>query len=106
MKRVAGILLIASFILGLSVTSFGHTPIDRRQHRQRERIRQGVRSDELTRREARRLGVEQARIRRYEARARRDGGLSFRERRRLDRRLDRANRHILRQKHDRQDRDR
>lgn len=105
MKRVTLVLLTASFLLGLSATSLGSTPIDRRQHRQRERIRQGIRSEELTRREARRLGARQARIRRYESRARRDGAFSYRERRRLDHMLDRSNRRIYRQKHDRQDRD-
>jgi len=105
MKRLTGLLLTASLLFGLGVTALGSTPIDRRQHRQRERIRQGIRSEELTRREARRLAAEQARIHRYESRARRDGELSYRERRHLDRRLDRSRRHIYRQKHDRQDRD-
>lgn len=104
MKRLTLILLTASLLFGLSVASLGSTPVDRRQHRQRERIRQGIRSEELTRREARRLAAGQARIRRYEFRARRDGAFSYRERRRLDNMLDRSNRRIYRQKHDRQDR--
>ncbi|MBW2027237.1 MAG: hypothetical protein JRI90_18240 [Deltaproteobacteria bacterium] len=55
----------------------------RRQMRQYRRIEQGVRSGEITR----------------GRRAWRDGYLSCAERRRLDRMLDRASRHIYRAKH-------
>jgi hypothetical protein len=81
--------------------------INRRQDYQRARIRQGIRSGELTRGEAGRLINQQRRIESYERRSRLDGGgLSYRERQRLDRMLDRSNRDIYRQKTDRQDRDR
>jgi hypothetical protein len=81
--------------------------INRRQDYQRDRIRDGIRSRELTRREAGRLIYQQRRIERYEYRSRRDGGgLDYRERRRLDQMLDRSGRNIYRQKNDRQDRDR
>jgi hypothetical protein len=107
MKKFVGVLLSAVFVLGLGVVSLAHTPvINRRERNERERIAQGIRSGELTRREAARLRSEQFRIRAYEARARSDGGLNRRERYRLDRMLDRAGRDIYRQKHDRQDRDR
>ena len=80
--------------------------INARQQREQARIRQGVRSGELTRREAARLEAEQARIRAHEAYARRSGGeLTALERARLERQLNRASRDIYRQKHDRQDRD-
>jgi len=81
--------------------------INRRQDFQRDRIRDGIRRGDLTRGEARRLVDQQRRIERYEYRSRRDGGgLSYRERQRLDRMLDRSGRDIYRQKNDRQDRDR
>jgi len=81
--------------------------INRREDNQRDRIRQGIRSGELTRGEARRLIDQQRRIERYEQRSRWDGGgLDYRERQRLDRMLDRSNRDIYREKNDRQDRDR
>ena len=107
MKRVSGILFVIIFVLSLSSVSMAQNGwINRREHQQRSRIRQGIRSDELTRREAARLTAEQARIRAYEHRSRIDGGgLSWRERARLDSMLDRSNRRIYRQKHDRQDRD-
>ena len=107
MKRFVSILLSAVFVLGLSVVSFAQPPgINWRERQERSRIRQGICSGELTRREAERLRAEQFRIRSYEARARSDGNLSFRERYRLDHMLDRASRDIYRQKHDNQDRDR
>ena len=79
--------------------------INARQHREQARIRQGIRSGELTRREAARLEAEQARIRVDEAYARRSGGeFTARERARIQRELNRASRDIYRQKHDAQDR--
>ncbi len=79
--------------------------INDRQRDQQQRIRQGVRSGELTRREARRLEAQEARIRRDEARARRSGGqFTARERLRIQRELNHSSRNIYRQKHDHQDR--
>jgi hypothetical protein len=81
--------------------------VNRRQDYQRDRIRNGIRSGELTRREAGRLIHQQRRIESYERRSRLDDGrLDRHERRNLDRMLDRSNRSIYRQKNDRQDRDR
>jgi hypothetical protein len=75
------------------------------EHRQIERIARGVRSGELTRRETARLLAEQAYIRAEEYRFRHTGGgLSPRERLRLQRDLNRASRHIYRQTHDGQTR--
>lgn len=75
--------------------------INQRQHHQAHRIAGGVNNGSLTARETLRLGREQARIARYEARSRTDGGgLGPRERVRLERRQDRASRDIYRQKHD------
>lgn len=102
MKRLVSVLLSGALLLGLSSVSFAG--INRRQHREQQRIRHGIRSGELTRFEARRLGTEQARIRAHERYARRDGYISPRERARLDREMNRASRHIYRQKHDGQDR--
>jgi hypothetical protein len=107
MKRFISVLLSAAFVLGLSAVSLAHTPgINRRERREQNRIRQGVRNGELTRREAERLRAEQFRIRAYEARSKSDGNLTRRERYRLDEMMDRASRDIYRQKHDNQDRDR
>jgi hypothetical protein len=105
MRRIVSMFLLALFVFGASAASYAHTPvINRRERGQQQRIRQGVRSGELTRREAARLEAEQASIRAYERRARAAGGVSCRERHRLDNMLDRAGRDIYRQKHDAQDR--
>ncbi|MDQ2855913.1 MAG: hypothetical protein M3R68_06270 [Acidobacteriota bacterium] len=73
--------------------------IDRRERRESRRIRQGIRRGSLTRREARHLGAQQARIRRHERRAKADGTVTFRERARIRRQENRANRNIYRRKH-------
>lgn len=79
--------------------------INQRQQNQQARIRQGVRSGELTRREAGRLQAQQARIRVNERYARRSGGeFTARERARIQGQLNRSSRTVYRQKHDRQDR--
>ncbi|HEX5000477.1 MAG TPA: hypothetical protein VFY29_19800 [Terriglobia bacterium] len=88
----------------LGSTLYAKNPIDTREQNQRERIRQGVRSGELTKSETRRLVKEEARIRRTETRARKDGEITLQERLKLDRQLDKASRDIFKEKHDKQDR--
>jgi len=79
--------------------------INERQDNQRDRIRQGVQSGELTPVEAARLRRQDAQIRLNEARARQSGGeFTPRERARIQRQLNRESRRIYRQKHDAQDR--
>jgi hypothetical protein len=97
--------LAAAALLPAAAEAQRRGPINRHQHHQQTRIRQGVRSGELTRREAARLQAEQARIRVRETYARRSGGeFTARERRRIARAQHRSSRHIYHQKHDRQDR--
>jgi hypothetical protein len=73
--------------------------VDRRQDRQWSRIQNGIDSGELSRREARRLIKQQHRIDRLEDRFERDGYYSPREKRKMERVLDRASRKIKRAKH-------
>src|SRR5215216_6763287 len=102
MKKFVGVLLSAVFVLGLSVVSLAHTPvINRRERNERGRIAQGIRSGELTRREAARLRAEQFRIRSYEARAKSDGSLTRSERYRLVFFDDGATQNYTRYQHDR-----
>ena len=103
MRKTSWAMLVMAGLLALPAAEAA--TIDGREQKQRERIREGVRSDELTRREAGRLRREQSRIRREERRYRASGdGLSRRERRDLQRDLNRSSRDIRRQKHDGQDR--
>jgi hypothetical protein len=106
MKRIVSILLSAMFVLALGISvSAQRTPsVDRREHRQQRRIHQGVKSGELTRREAARMERQQARTRRIERRAKADGTVTAKERARLQHRENRTSRRIYRQKHDRQNR--
>jgi hypothetical protein len=99
---------VVTMLLGVAVCATpafaGPRSINRIEHREQARIRQGIRSGELTRSEARRLEAEQARIRVNERFARADGNLSLKERERLHKELRHASRDIYRQKHDNQDR--
>lgn len=105
MRKTIGVLLAAVFILGASTVSMaGSHSINARERNQQRRINQGIRSGELTRREARRLEANEARIRTDERFARADGKVTPRERARLQRELNRESRGIYRQKHDGQDR--
>lgn len=71
-----------------------------RNHNQQERIEQGVKSGELTRRETLRLEKEEARIRTDEDLAKADGKITAEERERLNKELDKASHNIYEEKHD------
>lgn len=74
--------------------------VNAREHRQVERIRQGVRSDELTRGELDKLRADEAAVRAEERVYRNSGdGLNKRERRDLERDLNQTSREIYRAKH-------
>jgi len=97
-----------SLVLGMSVCALpalanGNHSINREQYREQLRIRQGMRSGELTRAEARRLEAEQARIR-VDERFARARGLTPKERERLQKELRHASHDIYHQKHDPQHR--
>ncbi len=76
--------------------------IDQREAAEQQRIQNGIRSGAITPQEARRLEAEQRRIRDAEDRMRADGRLDPRERARLNQMLNKADRDISREKHDRQ----
>ena len=100
---LAGALLSATMIPGAIAAE--RRPINAREHREQVRIRQGVKSGELTRRETIRLKKEQARIRVNERFAKKSGGeFTAAERARIQKELNAASRDIYRQKHDGQDR--
>ncbi len=89
----------------LAATASAGTPVlDERQQNQAQRIGQGVRSGELTRRETRRLVHGQRELRQDERAAKADGVVTARERARLQHEANQQSRRIHRQKHDAQDR--
>ncbi|HKA20651.1 MAG TPA: hypothetical protein VKN18_20375 [Blastocatellia bacterium] len=85
MKRFVSILLIAMFVLALSISvSAQSTPgVDNRQHRQQKRIKQGVKNGSLTKREAAKLEAGQAKTRKMERKAKADGIVTASERAKL-----------------------
>ncbi|MBF0566179.1 MAG: hypothetical protein HQK89_13165 [Nitrospirae bacterium] len=70
-----------------------------RERNQQRRIAQGVRSGQLTPKEAAHLEGRQAKIRRDERRMKADGNLTRGERRKLNRELNRSSRKIYNKKH-------
>ena len=94
---LTAILLTGGFIVS-------EAGVNQRQKHQQKRIRQGMRSGELTMNEAKKLEKEQARIRRHEIRAKSDGVFTPKERAKLKREQDRASADIYKEKHDNQDR--
>src|SRR5262245_47934641 len=98
--------VVISFLVSglLCAPLFAANPVDRREHNQNVRIRQGVKSGELTRNETRQLIKEETRIRVAERKAKSDGEITSKEAKKLDHFLDKASRDIYKQKHDNQDR--
>ncbi len=76
--------------------------IGERQKSQQERITEGVKSDELTKKETLKLEAEQAKIRRKKRRLKRDGTLSAKDKAKITHDQNKASRHIYREKHDEQ----
>jgi uncharacterized membrane protein YebE (DUF533 family) len=98
---VAGVaLLVAGSVLGQTATPV----VTERQQNQKERIRAGVKSGELTPREAAKLRAEQRGIKAEKQMAKADGHVTAAERAKLRRDQNRASRDIYRQKHDAQKR--
>jgi len=100
-------LLSAAIVLGLGITGLARprTPrINQRQENQQDRIQQGIKSGELTRREARRLEGIEGKIQADKLIDKSDGHISRRERAQLNRELNRASRDIYRAKHNRYER--
>jgi len=102
MKRAVMMVLLTSLMVGFAAIASAQTAtprIDAREMRQQFRIREGVRSGELTRGETMRLRAGEGRIHRMEYRAKADGRVSGWERHRMNRALNRESRMIYRFKH-------
>jgi len=96
----------AAVFAALALPAFAQvssTPrIDQRQAEQQRRIDQGVKSGQLTPREAARLEKGQARIQKMENKAMADGKMTKKERARIEKAQDRESQRIYREKHDKQ----
>jgi hypothetical protein len=97
----------ALFIFGFALATNAQTAtpkVNARQAEQKARIRQGVQSGELTKKEAAAARANQAAIQNAENKAKSDGVVTNGERKKLDNMQDNASRRIRRNKNDRQDR--
>ena len=92
--------ILGAAILALTVFASAEERVEGRDQRQHQRIREGVRSGELTLDEAKDLRGDQRKIHRTERRAGRDGQVTDREQKRLDRMHRKESRKIYREKHD------
>ena len=100
-RKIACALLLTA----VAAPAIAGTPrLNAREHNQRQRITQGVRSGELTRPEAHRLVHGEIALHRAERYAKADGVVTRAERFRLERHADRMSGRIYRQKHDLQSR--
>lgn len=99
-------MMIKVLVLGMVVCCVGFAGgrQDRREARQSARIRQGVKSGELTGAEAARLKQQQRKIHRTEERMEADGEVSGKEAAKLERMQDRASKNIYRKKHNERER--
>lgn len=107
MKTIKKAIFLASMLIVSTSIMFAQTATPRTtatQVNQQARIKEGVRSGELTRKEATRLVREQKRIQTEKRIAKADGVVTPAERRHLKREQKRASKHIAKQKHDTQER--
>ena len=99
-------MIVKGFILGMLVSAIGFAAgrHDHREARQNARIRQGVKSGELTESEAAKVRQQQRKIHRTEERMEADGQVSAGEAAKLERMQDRASKTIYRKKHNERER--
>ena len=104
MKKLVALLIPIAFMVVMQANAQSTPRVDQRQHHQHARIRHGLASGELTRREASHTVHDQRHIRRAERRIKADGHVTRRERARLHHQQNRASRDLRRNKHDAQSR--
>jgi uncharacterized protein (DUF3084 family) len=105
-------MIVRAVIVGILIVAFTapvfadlkSRGVDRREHRQKERIRQGLKSGELNREEVKGLMGEQREIRAKEREMKSDGTFTREERKELHQDLNEASQNIHEQKHDEQTR--
>ncbi len=99
---------IISTMLGLAISAsqlFAATPVlDERQQNQKQRIKQGIKSGELTKKETRRLVNGQKQLNKMERKAKSDGIVTKKERVRLQHKANKESAKIAHNKHDKQKR--
>lgn len=99
MKILGGVLVAALAITSAAQAQTRTPVINHREHRQEQRINQGVRSGELTRNEARSLRSGERNIREDKRMAKADGRVTRGERKYIRHEQNRMSRTIYRDKH-------
>ncbi len=99
MKYVIPLTLVLVVIFNVSHAG---TRADKRQERQEKRIDQGIKSGQLTEKEAARLNNGQERIENAENAAEADGKITNKEKRKIEKMQDRQSKRIYKEKHDQQ----
>jgi hypothetical protein len=99
MKRIILLALVAVLISSVSFAQTATPKVTKRQHHQQQRIKEGVKSGELTKGEAARVEAQQGKIAVDKAKAKSDGVVTPAERAKLKREQDRASKNIYRKKH-------
>ena len=102
MRTIVIAAVAAAFALPAAAQAQSTPRIDTRQQIQERRIDQGVKSGQLTSKEAARLEKGQARVQKLEDKATADGKVTAKERVRIEHAQDQQSRRIYRQKHDKQ----
>jgi len=98
-------LLTAPLVCLLAMPVYAHHPdegyarYDKRVERQQSRIRHGIKSGELTRKEATQLRQQQKKIAKLARKFNRDGYLSRHEKKKLEKKQDKASNRIYKLKH-------
>ena len=96
---VKPLLMAVSLVIIFANASFAGDRFQQRQNNQVNRIYQGVRKGEITKREFNQLARQQRSVKKYSHYALRDGNLSRKEGRRLNHLQDRASGAIYRNRH-------
>ena len=100
---IAAAVIAVLALPGFALAQTASTPlIDQRQANQEKRIQEGVKSNELTKKEAARLEKGQARIQKMEDKAMADGKMTKREKAHIEHAQNVESRKIAREKHDQQ----
>jgi hypothetical protein len=102
MKRAAVVLVAMCVCLsfGFMRQQQDKTPrVNKREVRQQKRINKGIKSGQLTPKEANRLERQQVKIREEKAKAKSDGKVTGKERAKLSKEQNSANRAIYRKRH-------
>jgi hypothetical protein len=102
LRRIAMTALVAVFMTTALSAQEATPRINKRQRNQQQRIEQGAKSGQLTKKEVRHLEARESKIQADKINAKADGKVTAAERRKLKREENRASKAIYRQKHDAQ----